>query len=146
MKFTIFALVSIVAATANAIAIPAQYSREMREHALYIRAHIPDSEIMALISKRDNSPADAVDQDSDADSDNDSKDGDTDSDNDSKDGDTDSDNDSKDGDTDSKDNATETLTDASDLAPFDVTKYTFTDDNVPGETQPVDAPADDLHN
>ncbi|XJO71778.1 hypothetical protein BDV3_001236 [Batrachochytrium dendrobatidis] len=128
MKFTIFALVSIVAATANAIAIPAQYSREMREHALYIRAHIPDSEIMALISKRDNSPADAVDQDSDADSDNDSKDGDTDS------------------DTDSKDNATETLTDASDLAPFDVTKYTFTDDNVPGETQPVDAPADDLHN
>ncbi|KAK5671499.1 hypothetical protein QVD99_002205 [Batrachochytrium dendrobatidis] len=128
MKFTIFALVSIVAATANAIAIPAQYSREMREHALYIRAHIPDSEIMALISKRDNSPADAVDQDSDADSDNDSKDGDTDSDN------------------DSKDNATETLTDASDLAPFDVTKYTFTDDNVPGETQPVDAPADDLHN
>ncbi|KAJ8325518.1 hypothetical protein O5D80_005735 [Batrachochytrium dendrobatidis] len=135
MKFTIFALVSIVAATANAIAIPAQYSREMREHALYIRAHIPDSEIMALISKRDNSPADAVDQDSDADSDNDSKDGDT-----------DSDNDSKDGDTDSKDNATETLTDASDLAPFDVTKYTFTDDNVPGETQPVDAPADDLHN
>ncbi|EGF83274.1 hypothetical protein BATDEDRAFT_21829 [Batrachochytrium dendrobatidis JAM81] len=128
MKFTIFALVSIVAATANAIAIPAQYSREMREHALYIRAHIPDSEIMALISKRDNSPADTVDQDGDADSDTDSKDAGTDSDN------------------DSKDNATETLTDASDLAPFDVTKYTFTDDNVPGETQPVDAPADDLHN